>query len=593
MVDNPDKLRQICLSKFASLLKSDEKLWKKQIEERIIQRYLDETNSQITTNSLEQQKRKQHRGESFGHEDETRTLPVNSYSTTDQILSSHSKLFIEYFLQSDCYLNSNLSEDLVKYLIKHDQLNDFTLSLFTSNLTCLKRFIINIKYLSRLQCQILNQHQNLVDLEIIFKDSLSNRSLPVANNDFYQHICPSLNSNFEDIYSIYAPFIIHRQTLTTNLPNQSDEFSHQKLLNSIFNSLHPITIERLKCLNLSYYKFFTNAQTTPARHYSLVDMSPAIRSATFTPSINFIPANIRSLMKFTNLTSLNLSSTDIKNPCLDILTDSLRNLDQLDLSSCRSIKLFHCLLKLSSKLKWLNLYNCIFHMQQNPSIFQILYQLKHLEYLDLSNDQTLQDHSPTTIDHDSEINRFLRQTNCLPRLKHFDLSGQKTISSNSLQTFLHAHPNLKFLGLFLTRETYLSCIMNSKDSCYSKYRHYTYDLQQNQLTEEDFLFYEPYLLESFKRYHDRANFVQKILYYSFLLTRTFRWKQQDLLIEYILHVISIHSTNQSVQLASTACIYNLTRAPITEQIHIKYLAKIVRAIMRVMASFPDQQQVES
>jgi Zyg-11 family protein len=57
--------------------------------------------------------------------------------------------------------------------------------------------------------------------------------------------------------------------------------------------------------------------------------------------------------------------------------------------------------------------------------------------------------------------------------------------------------------------------------------------------------------------------------------------------------MSIHSTLQSVQMASTACIYNLTRTPITEQIHVKYLAQIVQATMNVMEAFPKQQQVKN
>jgi Zyg-11 family protein len=55
--------------------------------------------------------------------------------------------------------------------------------------------------------------------------------------------------------------------------------------------------------------------------------------------------------------------------------------------------------------------------------------------------------------------------------------------------------------------------------------------------------------------------------------------------------MSTHLNIQSVQMASTACIYNLTRTPITEQIHVKYLAKIVQATMNVMTTFPDHQQV--
>jgi Zyg-11 family protein len=56
--------------------------------------------------------------------------------------------------------------------------------------------------------------------------------------------------------------------------------------------------------------------------------------------------------------------------------------------------------------------------------------------------------------------------------------------------------------------------------------------------------------------------------------------------------MATHSNIQSVQMASTACIYNLTRTPMNEQIHVKYLAQIVQATMNVMATFPDHQQVE-
>jgi Zyg-11 family protein len=233
-------------------------------------------------------------------------------------------------------------------------------------------------------------------------------------------------------------------------------------------------------------------------------------------------------------------------------------------------------------------------MQQNPSIYHILYQLEYLEYLDISNDNTFSENSHPIIDNESDINRFLRQENCLPRLKHFDISGQKTIASVSLHKFLLNHSNLQFLGLFLTNEKYSPCLFDSTDLCYSKSRHYTYDLQEIPtitLTENDLILYEPYLFQALTRYHDRSGFVQKILYYIFLLTRSLHSKQQNFLIESILNVMSIHANLQPVQMASTACIYNLTRRPIMEQIHVKYLAQIVQAIMNVMATFPNQQQV--
>jgi hypothetical protein len=287
MVDNPDTLNRICLRKFSSLLKSDQLIWKKQLEEYVDKYYREETN-QLTSNFTDQQKRKHLRSESFRTDEELTTHPID-YSSHEILLHNH-RLFIEYFLHGYCPLNSILSEHLVNYLITHDQLNDFTLSLFSSNVTCLKRFVINVKYLSRLQCHILNQHPNLIDLEIIFKDSNSNRTINMTNEVFYQHICPSIYSKFDEIYTIYGPFILHhrysrlqtesRRSSASNvnflqsLPNSSDEFSHHKLLNGIFNNLHPVTIERLKILSLSHYKFFAATHSTAARKYSLADMSP-------------------------------------------------------------------------------------------------------------------------------------------------------------------------------------------------------------------------------------------------------------------------------------------------------------------------------
>ena len=317
-------------------------------------------------------------------------------------------------------------------------------------------------------------------------------------------------------------------------------------------------------------------------------------SSTMTTPVHLIPTNLRLLLKLTNLTSLNLCATDIKSACLDVIIESLPNVDTLDLSLCRSVKLFTSLLKLVSKLKWLNLYNCRFHLQINPSIYDILYQLKHLEYLDISNDTAFSETHPL-IDPENGLNRFLRKDNCLPRLKHLDLSGHNTISSSSLRTFLLHHQRLQFLGLFLTNEKYSPCVFDSNDLCYWKHRRYTYDLNHlltlNVLTEADAIVYEPFLIEALSRYRDRSSFVQKVLHNLFFLTRSFDSRQQVHLIELIVQAMSIHSSSQPVQMASTACIYNLTRSPVNAQIHVKGLAQIIRATMDVMSMFPNQQQV--
>lgn len=303
-------------------------------------------------------------------------------------------------------------------------------------------------------------------------------------------------------------------------------------------------------------------------------------------SMNTIPVNLRLIFKFVNLTSLNISNTDIKNYCLDLIIDSLEKLHTLDISSCSSLTSFNCLLKLSTKLKHLNLYNCTLHMQEKPTIFEILYELKYLEYLDISTDN-----QNITINATYDINQFLSDSNCLPNLKQFDISGQKSILSKSLYEFLLSHKNLEFLGLFLTNEKYSNFLFDTNDSCYSKFRHYTYDLNNTIMENNDSIRYEPYLIESLKRYYERIHFVQKILNYIFSLTRSYQSNNQNLLINLILHTMSIHRNLPSIQMAATACIYNLTRTPFVEQINLKCLEKIVQSIIIVMELFPNQQQV--
>ena len=183
-----------------------------------------------------------------------------------------------------------MSERLSNHLVRYNQLNDLTLTYFSSHVTYLKRVTLNVKYLSRLQCHILNQHPYLVELKILFKDSSVYRPNVLTSELFYQKICPSINSKLGDIYAIYGPLILHHLYSQSQLdlarislsnrylfqrsPSLSEGFTHQKLFNTLLNSLHPLTYERLKILNIAHYKFFAAYHSTLQRKHSLVDMSP-------------------------------------------------------------------------------------------------------------------------------------------------------------------------------------------------------------------------------------------------------------------------------------------------------------------------------
>ena len=273
MVDSPDRLCTLCLRKISSALLADQHRWKQYVQSCIAKIYQDEQHPSTSSLTIHQ-KRKYHRGEHGQVDDDASVQPMDDSST--DMTSRYPPLFLEHFLQGLCPLNSTLSERLATYLVQHDLLNDFTLALFSSNVTCLKRVVINVKYLSRLQCHVFNQHPTLVELELVFTDP--HRTANLANERFYQRICPSSLSNIEDIYAAYGPFMLPHGRRRASATSLSDEFSHHKLLNAILTHLHPLTIARLKVLSLSHYKFFGTPQTTPARKYALADMSPLSRT---------------------------------------------------------------------------------------------------------------------------------------------------------------------------------------------------------------------------------------------------------------------------------------------------------------------------
>lgn len=246
MVDSPETLRTICLKTFVVLLRSDQQIWRNYLQENL-----------DLPSPIDQPKRKQHRGESFSQSSSTNVLLLQRKDRS---------LFLDYFLRAYCPLNALLSDRLLTTLFQYDQLNDFTLRLFSGHVTCLKRLIIPIKSITRLSFDLLHQHANLTELEIVFKDSTS--------------ICPSNYSNFNDILDVYGSNVTRRRA-SSICPDESssisEEFHDQKVLHGILTHLHPMTIERLKSLSLANYKFFSGSPLTPARKQSLADMSPLIK----------------------------------------------------------------------------------------------------------------------------------------------------------------------------------------------------------------------------------------------------------------------------------------------------------------------------
>ena len=79
--------------------------------------------------------------------------------------------------------------------------------------------------------------------------------------------------------------------------------------------------------------------------------------------------------------------------------------------------------------------------------------------------------------------------------------------------------------------------------------------------------------------------MQKSLYHLFELSKNFKESRVGLL-ALIVELMQIHSKSQSVQLAATTCIFNLTRQELQKNIQVPLLSQTVQIILKSMLYYP-------
>ncbi|KAJ8929467.1 hypothetical protein NQ314_017847 [Rhamnusium bicolor] len=87
------------------------------------------------------------------------------------------------------------------------------------------------------------------------------------------------------------------------------------------------------------------------------------------------------------------------------------------------------------------------------------------------------------------------------------------------------------------------------------------------------------------------NYVQKALYHLFQLTSTFQEARPDIF-NLVLSVMEAHIGRFGVQMAATACLYNLTRGELSKNIHPKALRIGVNLTLFAMETFPEEFQLQ-
>ncbi|XP_045623999.2 protein zyg-11 homolog B isoform X3 [Procambarus clarkii] len=281
------------------------------------------------------------------------------------------------------------------------------------------------------------------------------------------------------------------------------------------------------------------------------------------------------LSKLKNLHVLNVSGTELASHALLNVCNDLHMLSSLDISNCTKLESVECLRIRKNTLKSLNMYNLkVLRMEETR---QVLLDLRELIHLDISENKSNQDPIDRLMPTCPIVPSLLRDRKFGPNLCSLDISGQDQTKLEDLHFFLKTHSKIEFLGLMLTS----LCL----DTVFLDGYSITCFLQVTGVARAD------QLVEALRRYPTRMEYVPKILYKIFMLTTHFESPRPDV-IKLILPVMNTHHTLSSIQLAGTACLYNLTKGQVGEQIHPHILRDVVHTTLTAMSNFPNHAQLQ-
>ena len=109
---------------------------------------------------------------------------------------------------------------------------------------------------------------------------------------------------------------------------------------------------------------------------------------------------------------------------------------------------------------------------------------------------------------------------------------------------------------------------------------------------------EQQILEALRRYLTRPQYIQKTLYYLFKMTTGNYEPRIDMgvprvdIISRVLSCAKEYPTVFPIQMAATACLFNLSKSDLGAKIHPKILKEIVKADLDAMETFPQHQQLQ-
>ncbi|XP_043479584.1 protein zyg-11 homolog B-like [Leptopilina heterotoma] len=275
------------------------------------------------------------------------------------------------------------------------------------------------------------------------------------------------------------------------------------------------------------------------------------------------------------LKTLNVSGTEFNRHGLDIVVEDLPLLESLDIS-CTQVDDITPLRKCKDRLKTLIMYNVkISTCGHVVSVLLILNELRNLDISDDRDSYVFEMFAPVR----SKITDFLKAVHCMPHLTSLDISGKDEIDPKDLRKFIRAHPKLSFLGLMHSDACYEESLINPFN------KNYNSDLVVSGTATES------QILESLRRYSCRPIYVQKCLYNLFRLTSSSDEVRVDM-IKLVIPGMKAHPQEFRIQIAGTACLYNLTKGELANKIHPSVLKQVVDVTLTAMESYPNHYQMQ-
>lgn len=241
----------------------------------------------------------------------------------------------------------------------------------------------------------------------------------------------------------------------------------------------------------------------------------------------------------------------------------LPRLESLDISNT-SVTNLTPLLGLRAKLRYLTMHQLKRLEMSTAQLLAVLSQLEGLHHLDISDDKQFK----------SDIARQLLETpGILPALVSLDLSGRKQVTDTAVRTFVEERPAMTFVGLLAT------------DAGFSEFLSGENALK---VTGEA---NETQICEALRRYSEREGFVREALFHLFSLTHFMEKARPDIL-KLVALGMKNHPTILNVQLAASACVFNLTKQELAFGMPVRLLGHVTQLLLEAMKTFPNHQQLQ-